>query len=143
MKSMATAVWTGDLKSGKGLISAGAGAFANVPYDFPKRFEGAEGSATTPEELIASAHAGCFAMASSGALGRAGFTPESLTVKATVTIETVDGKATVSSSHLEMTGRVPGIDAAKFLEIVTEAKAGCPISRLLNTTITLDATLAG
>jgi osmotically inducible protein OsmC len=141
MKSTATAVWNGSLKEGRGTITAGNGAFVDTPYNFGKRFEGATGAGTTPEEMIAAAHSGCFAMAFSGELGKAGFTPERLTVKATVTIEPVDGKATVSSSHLDVTGRIPGIDAARFDAIAADAKTGCPISRLLNTSITLAAKL--
>jgi len=143
MKSMATAVWTGGLKDGKGKITAATGVFTDTPYDFGKRFEGAATPGTTPEELIAAAHAGCFSMAFSGELGKAGITPERITTKATVTIEPVNGAPTVSSSHLEMSAKIPGIDRAKFDEIAAGAKAGCPISRLLNTNITLAATLEG
>ena len=141
MKSIATAVWKGGLKDGKGTISAGNNAFHDVPYDFGKRFEGAAGPGTTPEELIASAHAGCFSMALSAELGKAGFAPERIATRATVTLEPVDGKATVIESRLETNAKVPGIDAAKFAEIAAGAKAGCPISRLLNTRITLEAKL--
>lgn len=143
MKSNATAVWTGGLKDGKGTVSAGTGAFAATPYDFGKRFEGAAGPGTTPEELIAAAHAGCFSMAFSAELGKAGFTPDRITTSATVTLEPVDGVPTVSTSHLVMSAKIPGIDAARFAEIANGAKAGCPISRLLKTNITLDATLEG
>jgi osmotically inducible protein OsmC len=141
MKSVATAIWNGGLKDGKGSLSAGNHSFLDVPYDFGKRFEGAAGPGTTPEELIAAAHAGCFSMAFSGELGKAGFKPERITTRATVTLEPVEGKPTVSESRLEMSAKVPGIDAAKFAEIAAGAKAGCPISRLLNTKITLDAKL--
>lgn len=141
MKSNATAVWTGGLKDGKGTISAATGSFTETPYDFGKRFEGAATPGTTPEELIAAAHAACFSMAFSAELGKAGFTPQRIQTKATVTLEPVNGAPTVSSSHLEMRARIPGIDAAKFAEIANGAKAGCPISRLLNTNITLDAAL--
>jgi osmotically inducible protein OsmC len=143
MKSMATAVWQGGLKDGKGAVTAGNGAFHDTPYNFGKRFEGAAGAGTTPEEMIAAAHASCFSMAFSADLGKAGFTPVRVTTKSTVTLEPVDGKATVSLSHLEMTAKVPGIDAARFAEIAAGAKAGCPISRLLNTKIELTATLEG
>ena len=141
MKSIATAVWTGGLKDGKGSITAAGGAFTDTPYNFGKRFEGAAGPGTTPEELIAAAHSACFAMASSAELGKAGFNPTKLSVKATVTLEFIEGKPTVTASHLEMQAQVPGIDAAKFTEIVNGAKAGCPISRLLNAKISLDAKL--
>jgi osmotically inducible protein OsmC len=141
MKSTATAVWTGGLKDGKGRLSAATGAFSDTPYDFGKRFEGTAGPGTTPEELIAAAHAGCFSMAFSGELGKAGFTAAGIRTTATVTLEPVDGKPTVSSSHLVMSARIPGIDRAKFDELAAGAKAGCPISRLLTAKITLDATL--
>ena len=141
MKSTATAIWEGGLKDGKGKLTGGTGTFKDAPYTFAKRFEGT-GGGTTPEELIAAAHSGCFAMATSGELNKAGFTPTRLSVKATVTLEPVDGKPTVSSSALELEAVVPGIDDAKFQEIVAGAKAGCPISRLLKTNITLTAKLA-
>ena len=140
MKSTASAVWEGGLKDGKGKLNSGSGAFTDSPYTFAKRFEGA-GAGTTPEELIAAAHSGCFAMATSGELGRAGFTPTRLSVKATVTLEPVDGKPTVSTSALELEAVIPGIDDAKFQELAAAAKAGCPISRLLHTNITLTAKL--
>ncbi len=142
MKSTASAVWEGSLKDGKGKLSSGSGAFTDSPYTFAKRFEGA-GAGTTPEELVAAAHSGCFAMATSGELGKAGFAPTKLSVKATVTLEPVDGKSTVTTSALELEAVVPGIDDAKFQEIVAGAKAGCPISRLLHANITLTAKLVG
>jgi osmotically inducible protein OsmC len=140
MKSIASAVWEGGIKDGKGRLSAASGIFSDTPYTFARRFEGL-GTGTTPEELIAAAHSGCYAMALSGELGRAGFTPQRLSVKATVTIEPVDGKATVTSSALELEGVVPGIDDAKFQEAAANAKANCPISRLLHTNIPLTAKL--
>src|SRR5687768_4963446 len=106
MKSKASAVWTGGLKDGKGTISAGSGALTNVPYSFSTRFEGQKG--TNPEELIAAAHASCYAMALSMFLGNAGMKPEKLAVAAEVTLEQVDGAFTVTSSHLELTAKVPG-----------------------------------
>lgn len=141
MKSIATAVWEGTLKEGKGTVTAANGAFSATPYSFAKRFEGAAGPGTTPEELIAAAHAGCFAMATSGELSKAGFAPTRLEATATVTLEPVDGKPTVSKSHLVLKATVPGIDKARFDELVAGAKAGCPISRLLKADITLDAQL--
>ena len=138
-KRSATAVWTGDLKAGKGVVSVQSGLFREAPYNFVSRFE--EGPDTNPEELIAAAHAGCFAMATSAELSKAGFTAERLAATATVTLEPVDGKPTISTVHLELKAKVPGIDSAKFLEIVNGSKAGCPVSRVLNATITLDATL--
>jgi osmotically inducible protein OsmC len=141
MKSTASAVWEGGLKDGKGRLSGGSGVFSDTPYAFARRFEGV-GTGTTPEELIAAAHAGCFAMATSAELGKAGFPPIRLSVRATVTLEPVDGKPTVSSSALELEAVVPGIADAKFQEVVAISKAGCPISRLLHTNITLTAKLA-
>lgn len=143
MKSKAKAVWTGGLKDGKGVLDSTTGSFTQLPYDFAKRFESAAGPGTTPEELIAAAHAGCFSMAFSAELGRAGFPPTRITTTATVTLEPVEGKPTVTASHLETSALVPGIDAAKFAEIAAGAKAGCVISRLLNTNISLDAKLEG
>ncbi len=142
VKSISTAIWEGGLKDGKGTMTAAGGAFTNQPFSFAKRFEGA-GPGTTPEELLAAAHAGCFAMATSAALGNAGFPPQRLEVKATVTMEPRDGKPTIIGSHLEMIARVPGIPAPKFDEIVGSTKEGCVISRALNTDITLDARLLG
>jgi osmotically inducible protein OsmC len=140
MKSIATAVWEGGLKDGKGVVSAESGAFNSQLYTFAKRFEG-QGAGTTPEELIAAAHAGCFSMALSAELGKAGFTPTKIATKATVTLEPVDGKATVSTSALELAASVPGISDEQFQQIAAGAKAGCPISRLLNTDIQLSAKL--
>ncbi len=139
-KRTATAVWNGSLKEGKGTLTAPGGVLKNTPYAFNNRFDQAPG--TNPEELIAAAHSGCFAMALSGQLGAAGFTAESLEATATVALENVEGKGwTVTTSHLVLKAKIPGIDAAKFNELAGKAKSGCPISKLLNATITLDATL--
>lgn len=143
MQSTATAVWTGGLKDGKGLLAAGTGSFNGVPYDFGKRFEGTTTPGTTPEELIAAAHSGCYAMALSGSLGAAGFPPEKISVKAVVTLDRVDGKPTVTKSALTVAAKVPGIDAAKFAQVAEETKLGCPISRLLKAELTLEAKLEG
>jgi osmotically inducible protein OsmC len=141
MKRTASAVWNGTLKSGNGTVSTPNGVLQNVPYTFASRFE--SGSGTNPEELVAAAHAGCFAMALSLTLEKAGFNAERLEASATVTLENVPDKGfTVTSSHLVLRGKVPGIPADKFQSLANEAKAGCPISKLLNATITLDATLA-
>jgi osmotically inducible protein OsmC len=140
MKRNASAVWKGGLKDGRGTVSAESGTLASVPYNFAMRFESEKG--TNPEELIAAAHAACFSMALSGELGKAGMTAESIDTTATVTMEPVDGKPTVVSSHLATTVRIPNADRAQFQEAADNAKAGCPISRLLNTKITLDAKLA-
>ena len=142
MKSTATAVWNGGLKDGKGNLTGGTGAFSGLAYDFGKRFEGANTPGTTPEELIAAAHAGCYAMALSGGINAAGFTPTSITAKATVTLDRVENVPTVTTSHIEVTAVVPGMDAAKFAEVATATKGGCPISRLLTAAISLDAKLA-
>ena len=141
MKSTGTAVWEGGLKDGKGNISAEGGAFQATPYSFAKRFEGT-GAGTTPEELLAAAHAGCFAMATASGLGNAGFPPNKIEVKATITMEPVDGKPTVKGSHLVLKASVPGVDEAKFKEIAETMRTGCVISRALSIPVTLDATLA-
>jgi len=141
MKRTASAVWNGDLKQGKGTLSTQGGVLNDTPYSFSTRFE--SGAGTNPEELIAAAHAGCFTMQLSAFLGLAGFTPEELKTDATLTFEQVSGTWTITTIDLELTGRVPGIDQAKFEEIAADAKAKCPVSRLLNAKITLTATLAG
>ena len=143
MKSTASAVWEGGLKDGNGTISAGGGAFNDTPYSFARRFESSDVPGTTPEEMIAAAHASCFAMATSSALGNAGFKPVRLAVTATVNMQPVDGKPTILGSHLELTATIPGIDHAKFLEIADGAKTGCVISRALKVPVTLEATLGG
>src|SRR6266404_6947337 len=121
----ADAVWEGDLKSGKGKMKLAGGAF-DGPYSFSSRFE--DGKGTNPEELIAAAHAGCFAMALSGQLGNAGMTAESLEVTASVTLEKTDAGFTVTKSHLDLTARIPGADKVAFETAAANAKAGCPIS---------------
>ena len=140
MKRSASAVWKGGLKEGRGTVSTSSAALSNVPYNFSMRFEDEKG--TNPEELIAAAHAACFSMALSGQLGNAGMTAESIDTTATVTLEKVGDAFTVTSSHLDTTVRIPNADKAKFQEAAEGANAGCPISRLLNTKITLDAKLA-
>jgi osmotically inducible protein OsmC len=136
MKRTASAHWEGSLKEGKGRLDSTSGALKATPYSFHTRFE--EQPGTNPEELIAAAHAGCFAMASSGELGKAGITPASIDVSAVVTLEPVDGKPTVTTSRLETKVVAPGADAAKVREAIEAAKAGCPISRLLKANIELD-----
>ena len=137
----ATAVWQGDLKSGAGSLSAPSGVLSQTAYSFATRFEDKPG--TNPEELIAAAHAGCFSMALSAELGKAGLEPTRIETTAAVTLDTVDGKPTVTRSHLTVKANVPGTDRTKFLEVANGAKAGCPISRLLNAEITMEATLEG
>ena len=133
-------MWKGGLKDGRGSVSTSSGALSNVPYNFSMRFENETG--TNPEELIAAAHAACFSMALSLFLGNAGMTAESIDTTASVTLEKVGDAFTVTASHLDTTVRIPNADKAKFQEAAEGAKAGCPISRLLNTKITLDAKLA-
>ncbi len=140
MKRTATAVWKGSLKEGSGSLTAPGGALNHTQYSFASRF--ASGTGTNPEELIAAAHAGCFAMALSATLGEAGLTPTSLDATAEVSLDNVPPKGwTVTASHLVLKAKIPNIDAAKFAELAAKAKANCPISRLLNATITLDAAL--
>jgi osmotically inducible protein OsmC len=139
MNRIATAVWNGDLKSGKGTLTAPGGALNKTPYSFTTRFGDTPG--TNPEELIAAAHAGCFTMALSAALGKAGITADELTTKATLTFDQVNGNWTITAVHLDLAGRVPGLDAAKFEEIAEDAKANCPVSRVLKADITLSVKL--
>jgi osmotically inducible protein OsmC len=139
MQRNASAHWTGGLKDGKGAITSASGVLSNTPYSFSTRFEGQPG--TNPEELIAAAHAGCFTMALSGQLGAAGMTAESLDTTATVTMEKLEAGFTVTSVHLAVKAKIPGADKAKFDLAAKNAKEGCPISRLLNTKITMDAQL--
>jgi osmotically inducible protein OsmC len=139
MKRSASAVWSGDLKSGKGAISTQSGALKETQYSFGTRFE--NGVGTNPEELIAAAHAGCFTMAVSAALGGAGFKADKLSTNAVVTLDQVGGNWTVTTVELSLTAKIPGIDKAKFDEITAGAKANCPISRLLNAKITLETKL--
>jgi osmotically inducible protein OsmC len=142
MKRKATAVWRGDLKGGKGAISTDSGVMKETQYSFTTRFE--NGVGTNPEELIAAAHAGCFSMALSGQLGNAGMTAESIATEATVTMEKLEPGWTVTGIHLDVKAKIPGADKAKFETAANNAKAGCPISRLLapGTKITMSATLA-
>jgi osmotically inducible protein OsmC len=135
----ASAEWRGGLKDGKGTVSTESGVLASAAYSFGTRFENAKG--TNPEELIAAAHAGCFSMALSGQLGSAGITPESIKTTASVTLEKVGEGFSVTSSHLEVIARIPGVNPAAFEKAANEAKAGCPISKLLNAKITMEAKL--
>lgn len=135
MKRTATAVWNGSGKEGSGHLSAPSGVFNNTPYTYLSRFE--QGAGTNPEELIAAAHAGCFAMKLSFVLGAAGFTPTQLDASSTVTLE----NGAVTKSELVLKASIPGITAEKFLECAEDAKKNCPISKLLNTEITLDVQL--
>lgn len=141
MKRNASARWQGDLKTGKGTVSTGSGVLSETQYSFSTRFENGKG--TNPEELIAAAHAGCFTMALSAQLGNAGLVPEKLETTATVTFDKLEAGWTVTGVHLSVTGKVPKADAAAWEKATQAAKTGCPISRLLNTTITMDANLEG
>lgn len=139
MERQASAVWAGSLKEGAGTLSAPSGVLQNVPYSFAQRFESAPG--TNPEELVAAAHAGCFSMALSGKLTAAGLTATRIATTATVTLEKTDAGMTVTKVHLRTAATVPGASAAAFQTAAADAKATCPISRLLNAAITLDAVL--
>ena len=139
MKRTASAGWQGDLKTGKGTVSTESGVLSQTQYSFGTRFENGKG--TNPEELVAAAHAGCFTMALSAQLGNAGLVPEKLETTATLTFEKVEADWTVTQIHLAVRGKVPNADAAAWEKATTGAKTGCPISRLLNTTITMDAKL--
>ncbi len=139
MERKGWAVWQGDLKSGKGTVSTASGVLKDNQYSFSSRFE--EGIGTNPEELVGAAHAGCFSMALSAILGEDNVVPEKIETAATVTFKPVEGQPTVTSVHLVVEAKVPGIDEKQFAEAAAKAKAGCPISRLLNTEITMDAKL--
>ena len=135
----ASAEWRGNLKEGKGTISAESGAITNLPYSFKTRFESEKG--TNPEELIGAAHAGCFSMALSAQLGVAGMTPESIRTTAAVTLEKVGEGFSVTAVHLDVAAKIPGAERGAFEKAANEAKSGCPISKLLNAKITMDARL--
>lgn len=139
MKRSGSAVWNGGLKDGRGSVSTETGALSNVPYTFSMRFENERG--TNPEELVAAAHAACFSMALSLAMANEGLTPESIDTSCTVNFENVDGAWTVTASHLQTKVKSPNADPGTFQKAADGAKAGCPISRLLNTKITMDARL--
>lgn len=139
MKRKASAVWKGDLKNGKGAISTDSGVLSNTQYSFSTRFE--DGIGTNPEELIAAAHAGCFSMALSAQLASSGMVAESINTIATLTMEKLEAGWAVTEIHLDVTAKIPGADRAAFETAAKNAKEGCPISRLLNAKITMDAKL--
>ena len=139
MQRKASAVWKGGLKDGKGEFSAPSGVFSHVPYSFKTRFEDAPG--TNPEELIAAAHASCFSMALSAQLGSANFTPDSINTTANLKMEKVDGGFAITAIHLDVTEKVPKADDAAFQKAAENAKAGCPVSKVLNAKITMSAKL--
>jgi len=140
MQRKASAVWQGGLKDGKGSITTDSGVLSTTPFSFGTRFEGAPG--TNPEELIAAAHAGCFSMALSMMLGEAGIRPERIDTQATVTLEKTEGGFSITKVHLDVNVRAPGADRAKFEAAAGKAKAGCPVSKVLNAAITMNAKLA-
>jgi lipoyl-dependent peroxiredoxin len=139
MQRKASAEWRGALRDGKGTISTQSGTLENTQYSFSTRFE--EGKGTNPEELIAAAHAGCFAMALSLVLSEYGYTAESLKASATVSLEKVGEGFSITKSHLDLVARIPGADEAKFQEAAQKAKENCPVSKVLNAELSLNARL--
>lgn len=139
MKRKATAVWNGGIKDGKGKVSTDSGVLADTQYSFSTRFE--DGKGTNPEELIAAAHAGCFAMALSGQLGSAGMTAERIATTASVTLDKSGDGFAITRVHLDVTAKIPGAKQDAFEKAAKNAKEGCPVSKVLNATITMDAKL--
>ena len=140
MKRTATAVWNGSGKDGKGNLTTQSTTLNKSQYSYKTRFE--DGVGTNPEELIAAAHAGCFAMALAFGLQGGGFTPDSLEVTATVTLDVSSGTPTITESHLDLTAKIPNITNEKFQEFAKGAEQGCPVSRVLKAQVSLTATLA-
>jgi osmotically inducible protein OsmC len=141
MKRKASAVWEGGLKDGKGRLTTDSGVLRETQYSFATRFE--SGVGTNPEELIAAAHAGCFSMALSGQLGNAGMTARSIRTTATLTMEKLDAGFTITAVHLDVVASIPGAKPDAFAKAAENAKGGCPVSRVLNAKITMDARLEG
>jgi osmotically inducible protein OsmC len=139
MRRQGTAEWKGGLKNGNGTVSTESGAVHNMQYSFTTRFE--EGKGTNPEELIAAAHAGCFSMAFSALLENAGFLAESIQTTAIVTIEKSVEGFSIPAIHLEVMAKVPHMESNEFNDIANQAKKGCPVSKLMNATITMNAKL--
>ena len=139
MQRTASAHWSGGLKDGRGTVSTQSGVLKQTQYSFSTRFE--NGAGTNPEELIAAAHAGCFSMALSGQLGQEGMTAESIDTTATLTLEKTDAGFTITAVHLDVEVKIPGADQVKFDTAARNAKKGCPVSRVLNATITMSAKL--
>jgi len=139
MQRKASAVWTGGLRDGKGTISTASGVLKDTQYSFATRFE--NGIGTNPEELIGAAHAGCFSMALSNELGKAGLTPERIATEAAVSLEKGDTGFSITAVHLTVKAKVPGATQEQFRTVADAAKAGCPVSRVLNAKITMDASL--
>ena len=139
MKRKASAAWQGGLKDGRCTISTDSGVLDNTQYSFSTRFE--DGKGTNPEELIAAAHAGCFTMALSGQLGNAGLTADQINTTAAVTLEKTDAGFTITKIHLDVSAKIPSATEEQFQTAAANAKAGCPVSRLLKADITMTATL--
>lgn len=139
MKKTASVEWKGSIKEGQGTITTQTGVLTNAPYGFKSRFE--DGPGTNPEELLGAAHAACFSMALSLMLGQQNLTPDYIRTKAEVTLDKVPEGFTITESHLTVNAKVPGADAATFDRIANQAKAGCPLSKVLNAKVTMDATL--
>ena len=139
MERSASAVWKGGLKDGKGEFSVPSGVFSHLPYSFKTRFEDAPG--TNPEELIAAAHASCFSMALSAQLGAANLTPESINTTANLKMEKQDSGWAITAIHLDVSAKIPNSDDAAFQKAAQDAKAGCPVSKVLKATITMSAKL--
>ena len=139
MKRTASAQWRGDLKSGKGTVSTASGVLEKSQYSFSTRFE--EGKGTNPEELLAAAHAGCFSMALSAQLGQAGLTAETIDTTCTISLEKQADGFAITESHLDLTAKVPGASQEAFDQAVQNAKAGCPVSKLYKTNISLTSKL--
>jgi osmotically inducible protein OsmC len=139
MKRKGSAVWQGGLKDGKGVVSTDSGVLSNTQYSFSTRFE--DGKGTNPEELIAAAHAGCFSMALSAQLGGAGITPEQIQTTATVSLDKTDGGFAITAIHLDVSAKIPGGNKQAFETAANNAKTGCPVSKVLNATITMDTRL--
>lgn len=140
MQRKATAVWQGNLKDGKGSLSTESGVLKTTPYSFKTRFESDTG--TNPEELLAAAHAGCFAMALSNELGNAGITPEKLEVTGTISLDQTKEGFAITKSHLDLVAKIPGVDKTKFDTAVNAAKIGCPVSKLFKAEISITVRLA-
>jgi lipoyl-dependent peroxiredoxin len=139
MKRTGSAQWTGDLKSGAGILSTASGVLSSTPYSFKSRFE--QGTGTNPEELLAAAHAGCFTMALSLVLGQAGLKPQSLETTCTITLDKDGEGFAITESHLTLKGKIPGASQEAFESAVQQAKTSCPVSKLFDTNITLESTL--
>ena len=139
MQRKGSAVWQGGLKDGKGVVSSASGVLANTPYSFATRFENEKG--TNPEELIAAAHAGCFSMALSAQLANDGLRPEQIATEAIVSLEKQESGFAITAVHLQVSACVPGATAEGFRKAAESAKSGCPVSKVLNARISMDARL--